>query len=115
MAKRSETFELGLVGATIALVFAFKTIFEIFFDPPVEINFDYANPAQSFWSRESPRDEKGNKKSGVFWEYRVEVKNNSSKTIRNVSVTTEHIGGLPIRPADQVFDKIGRTSSVAQN
>ena len=46
-------------------------------------------------------------KSSV-WEYRVEIKNHSCKTIRNISVTAEHMGQMPIRPSDKLFDKIKR-------
>jgi len=78
---------------------------------PLEIIFDEANPLKHFWSMESPVGEDGNKKSGIFWEYRVEVKNTSSKTLRNVSVTIEHTGkNLPKRPIDTIFDKIRRTA-----
>jgi len=80
-------------------------------DTILEIVFDPTNPAQRFWSREAPRDEKGDKKPGVFWEYRVAIKNNSQKTVRNVSVTVEHIGqNLPVRPVDAIFDKIRKAS-----
>ena len=78
-------------------------------NPPIEIIFDRTNPARRFWSFESPKDEKGNIKR-VFWEYRVEIKNKASHTVRNVSGTTEHTGQLPVRPVDQVFDKIKKTS-----
>jgi hypothetical protein len=79
--------------------------------PVLEIIFDPKNPAKRFWSRESPRDEKGNPKPGIFWEYRVAIRNNSRKTIRNVSVTVEHIGqNLPVRPVDAIFDKIRKPS-----
>jgi hypothetical protein len=50
------------------------------------------------------------KPSGVFWEHRVEIRNNSERTLRNVSATIEHIGQLPVRPYDSVFDKIKKTS-----
>jgi hypothetical protein len=80
-------------------------------DSVLEVIFDPTNPAQRFWSREAPRDENGNKQPGVFWEYRVAIKNNSQKTVRNVSVTVEHIGqNLPVRPVDAIFDKIRKTS-----
>lgn len=77
---------------------------------PLEIIFDPNNPARRFWSMESPQDENGLPKPGVFWEHRVEVKNNSLRTLRNVSITTEHLGQLPVRPIDQIFDKIKKTS-----
>lgn len=70
---------------------------------PLEIIFDSSNPSKRFWSMESARG----KNKSVFWEYRVEIKNKSSKTIRNVSVTVEHTGLMPVRPVDQFFDKSG--------
>ncbi|MGI8569310.1 MAG: hypothetical protein ACR2KT_09720 [Methylocella sp.] len=79
-------------------------------DGPLEIIFDPNNPARRFWSMESPRDENGNQKPGVFLEYRADIKNNSSETLRNVSVTIEHIGHLPVRPVDTTFDKIKNIS-----
>jgi class 3 adenylate cyclase len=77
---------------------------------PLEIIFDRANPHNKFWSMESPRDEDGKKLPGVIWEYRIEIRNNSSRTIRNVMVTAEHIGAMPIRPYDRVFDKNRKTT-----
>jgi hypothetical protein len=77
---------------------------------PLEIIFDPSNPARRFWSMESPRDENDNKRPGAFWEYRVEIKNNSQRTVRNVSVTVEHTGGMPLRPVDSIFDKNRKTS-----
>jgi hypothetical protein len=74
---------------------------------PLEIIFDPRNPARRFWSLESPRDENGNKQPGTLYEYRVEIKNNSSKTMRNVSVTVEHLGAMPLRPVDSKFDRTG--------
>jgi hypothetical protein len=62
---------------------------------PLEILFDSNNPARRFWSMES----------GAFWEYRVEIRNNSAHTLRNVCVSTEHTGQMPIRPTNQAFDK----------
>ena len=77
---------------------------------PLEIIFDPRNPANRFWSMESQIYENGNKKPIVFWEYRVEIKNRSFKTIRNVSLTKEHVGQMGKRPVDQIFDKIKQTS-----
>jgi hypothetical protein len=76
----------------------------------LKINFDAANPSKRFWSMESPRDEQGNAQPGVIWEYRVEVENTSSKTIRNVSVVVEHVGPMPVRPLDAKFDKTRKTA-----
>lgn len=70
---------------------------------PLEIIFDPTNPAHRFWSMES-----SNRRA--FWEYRVEIKNRSLKTITNVSLTKEHIGQMGKRPVDQIFDKIKKTS-----
>jgi hypothetical protein len=77
---------------------------------PLEIVFDPSNPARRFWSMESPKDEHGVRLPGAFWEHRVEIRNNSMKTLRNVSITIEHMGPMPIRPFDTVFDKIKNTS-----
>ena len=77
---------------------------------PLEIVFDPANPHNRFWSRESPKDEHGLPMPGVFWEHRVEIRNNSMKTLRNVSVTTERIGLMPQRPYDNPLDKNKTTS-----
>jgi len=77
-------------------------------ESPLEIIFDQSNPARRFWSMESMKSETGT--VIPYWEYRADIKNKSDKTIRNVSVTTEHIGLVPQRPADQVFDKIRKTT-----
>lgn len=50
-------------------------------------------------------DSNGKPLPGSFWEYRVEIRNESSKTVRNVSLTSEHLGQMPIRPRDLIFDK----------
>ncbi len=73
--------------------------------PSLEIHFDPSNPARRFWSFESPRDRDGNQLPGIFYEYRVAVFNPMGRTIRNVSVTVEHVGMLPQRPMAQTFDK----------
>ena len=68
------------------------------------ISFDRENPHQHFWSMESPKDERGVKQPGVFWEYRVLVTNVSRKTVRNVRVVVEGQGALPLRPQQVTFD-----------
>ena len=73
--------------------------------PSLEIHFDPSNPAQRFWSFESPRDKDGTQLPGIFHEYRVAVFNPTAHTIRNVAVTVEHVGMLPQRPMAQTFDK----------
>src|ERR1017187_10515473 len=72
-------------------------------ESPLAIIFDSTNPARRFWSMESVANDTGGR--APFWEYRVEVKNNSMKTLRNASVTTERLGSMPARPFDQAFDK----------
>jgi acyl carrier protein len=74
-------------------------------ESPLEIIFDAQNPASRHWSVEQVRDENGNPNS-PFWEHRVAIKNNSMKTLKNVSVTIERIGQMPERPYDTVFDKV---------
>jgi hypothetical protein len=70
---------------------------------PLEIIFDPSNPARRFWSAITiERD--------TAWQYRVEIKNNSEKTIKNVTVTTEHVGQMPIPAMDKVFTKTGERS-----
>jgi hypothetical protein len=76
-------------------------------ESPLEIIFDLINPARRFWSMESMTNDNG--VTVPYWEYRVDVKNKSNKTIRNVSVTTEHLGQVSRRPTDQTFDKIKKT------
>jgi hypothetical protein len=65
---------------------------------PLEIIFDPNNPSKRFWSMVSAE-------GMVAWQYRVEIINNSLKTLKNVSVTTEHLGQMPILPTDKVFIK----------
>jgi hypothetical protein len=77
---------------------------------PLQIIFDPINTARRFWSLEPAKDKDGSPKPGSYWEHRIEIRNNSQRTLRNVSVTTEHLGQLPVRPADQIFDKIKKTS-----
>ena len=72
---------------------------------PLEIIFDSSNPARRFWSMESVTNEKGEVLPGSVLQYRVEIRNDSSKTVKNVSVTREHVGQMPIRPVDLIFDK----------
>ena len=72
---------------------------------PLKIIFDPANPARRFWSLENnPNPNDPNRNFPPSWEYRIEVKNISSKTMKNVRVTVEHIGPLPQRPEQRMFD-----------
>ncbi|MGA8221161.1 MAG: deaminase [Candidatus Acidiferrales bacterium] len=72
---------------------------------PLEIIFDSSNPARRFWSVESVTNKEGEVLPGSILQYRVEIRNNSSKSVKNVSVTREHVGQMPIRPVDLIFDK----------
>jgi hypothetical protein len=60
----------------------------------LEIIFEPMNPARRFRSLESHTDAIG-RRHPPYWEYRVEIKNNSAKTIRNVMVIVERTGQCP--------------------
>jgi pyrimidine deaminase RibD-like protein len=77
-------------------------------ESPLEIIFDAQNPSRRFWSMESVRDGSGQATGKPVWEYRVEIKNNSSQSLRDVLVTREHLGRMPIRPTEVVFDRTGK-------
>lgn len=82
--------------------YLYKRIFpnrkkDIKLESPLKIIFDQKNPEKRFWSLE-------NNPQPTHWEHRVEVRNISSKTIKNVCVTTEHMGTLSNRPRHQMFD-----------
>jgi hypothetical protein len=70
--------------------------------PPLKIIFDVSNPGNKFWSIEPLVTESG--QHDTYWEYRAVIKNNSSKTIRNVKVTVECTGPMPTRPELSRFD-----------
>ncbi|HEV2548221.1 MAG TPA: hypothetical protein VGU20_12855 [Stellaceae bacterium] len=72
--------------------------------PPLEIVFDQSNPGKKFWSLEQNKDANGNGVDGFHWEYRVEIRNASPKTLRNVKVAVEAIGEMPTRPEPSYFD-----------
>lgn len=65
---------------------------------PLEIVFDPGNPARRFWSLESRKHPNKPDEFVPFHEYRIEVRNISSKTVKNVRVIKEHTGALPVRP-----------------
>lgn len=73
-------------------------------DTPLEIIFEPLNPARRFWSMESHFDDY-KRLVGTFWEHRVEVKNTSSVTLRNVKVTVERTGPLPQPPQQSAFTR----------
>lgn len=76
--------------------------------PPLEIIFNPNNPLGRFWSIETPECEFG-PHSIPNWKYKVEIKNNSSKTIRNVSLESEFVGQIPDGPFEHIFDKTNKT------
>lgn len=71
-------------------------------ESPLGIIFEPLNPARRFWSLESHMDDY-KRLIGTFWEHRVEIKNNSSVTVRNVAVTVERIGPCPVKPQRAPF------------
>jgi hypothetical protein len=66
-------------------------------EPSLEIIFEPLNPSRRFWSLESKIDDYG-RLVATFWEHRIEVRNNTSATLRNVTVTVERTGSMPVRP-----------------
>jgi len=71
----------------------------------LEILFDPANPGRRFWTLESVKREDGSR--APVWEYRIDVRNVSQRTLRNVKVTAELVGIVGNRPKDVYFDKTG--------
>lgn len=71
-------------------------------ESPLEIIFEPLNPARRFWSLESSYDDY-NRLRATYWEHRVEIKNNSRVTLRNVTVLVERVGVLPNRPSAASF------------
>jgi hypothetical protein len=98
---------LGVCGLLCIIVPIIIAICQRIFpaSSPLEIIFDPSNPSRRFWSMETVSNKAGSP-IGVYWEHRVDVKNNSLKTLKNVKITTEHVGPMPVRPTNQVFDKI---------
>ena len=76
---------------------------------PLEIIFEPLNPARKFWSLETKLDFY-KRVTGPYWEYRVEIKNNSLKTLRNVAVTVERIGPSPEKPYRADFVRLSASS-----
>ncbi len=75
---------------------------------PLEIIFDPSNPSKRFWSNVSIANSEG--RFIPLLEYRVEVRNNSLRTVRNVYVTKEHTGQMSQRPVNLIFDKTKKIS-----
>jgi hypothetical protein len=72
---------------------------------PLEITFDASNPAQRFWKRTQAKDKDGNTLAVTLWEYRVGIRNKSNRTVRNVRVSVESSGLMPVDPHDLGFLK----------
>jgi hypothetical protein len=75
----------------------------------LEIIFEPLNPARKFWSMEAKSDFYG-RVAGPYWEYRMEIKNGSNKTIRNVAVTVARIGASPEKPRRVDFVRLSAES-----
>ena len=78
-------------------------------ESPLEIIFEPLNPARRFWSRESHVDDY-KRLIGIFWEHRVEIRNNSFLTLRNVAVTVERVGQMPVKPQRAPFTRTNTDS-----
>lgn len=76
---------------------------------PLEIIFEPLNPARRFWSIESHVDDY-KRLIGTFWEHRVEIRNNSEVTLRNVTVTIERTGAMPVKPHRALFIRTKKES-----
>jgi hypothetical protein len=76
---------------------------------PLEIIFEPLNPARKFWSLEAKQDFY-KRVTGPYWECRMEIKNVSQKTLRNVAVTVERIGPSPEKPHRADFVRINADS-----
>ena len=74
---------------------------------PLEIVFDKGNWDDKFWSMELAKDNNGVVKLPLssYWEYRVAIRNNSTKTARNASVTTQWINKVRGLPRDAPINR----------
>lgn len=81
---------------------------------PLEIIFDPGNPARRFWSLESAPHPTDASRHVPYFETRLEVKNRSNKTVRNVRVSVARIGVISTRPAPMPFDT-SRTPAIDIN
>jgi hypothetical protein len=77
---------------------------------PLEIIFDLNNPGEQFWKKRQAKDKGGKLIPKMVLEYRIGVRNMSLKTIRNVCVSIETLGLIPIDPRDMVFQKGDKVS-----
>lgn len=72
---------------------------------PLDIAFDPKNPARRFWRQVQAKDAEGNVLPITLREYRVGITNRSAKTARNVRVSVETLGQMPVDPRDLAFQK----------
>jgi len=72
-----------------------------------EIIFDRENPGRQFWSLKTI-ETFSNQISGV--EYRVKIRNKTSKTLREVKAETERVGPMGALPTKLIFDQTGETT-----
>ncbi len=66
---------------------------------PIQIIFDPRNPARRFWSLENAPHPTDASRHVPYFETRLEIRNRSNKTVRNVRVSVAMIGPIPTRPA----------------
>lgn len=110
--------EWALGGLIIALFWVFEASYRVhersktridelerLTSSPLEIIFDPSNPAQRFWKRTLAKDKDSNILAITLWEYRVGIRNKSGKTVRNVRVSIESLGLMPVDPRDVGFLK----------
>lgn len=76
--------------------------------PAIEIVFDETNPRRRFWSLETWQ--RGTPHQVTGWEYRVEVRNNTNKTLYDVTAVTENCGALGELQSTLKFHRTGQTS-----
>ena len=68
------------------------------------IEFDKSNFRREYWSREQMKHPTNDGEWIVYKECRVGIKNNSSRTVRDVTVSSRPVGPIPSRPVLMMFD-----------
>jgi hypothetical protein len=91
---------LGMIACLLAL-----SLKEQLARGPLEIVFDASNVARRFWRRVQAKDKDGNSLPITGREYRVGIVNQSNRTVRNVRVSVETLGQMPVDPRDIGFLK----------
>lgn len=97
-------FSFVAIGSGRALWLFLRAMRPAAVSSALEIIFEPLNPARRFWSLEGHIDDLG-RRYPPYWEHRVEIRNNSQKTIRNVMVTVERTGQLPQLPFNPPFKR----------